>query len=108
MTGQEWTLILGMAAVTYGIRYFLLALADRIELPKVVEASLNYIPPAVLTAITLPAVLLPQGEWAVSFDNPYLIAAAVAVLVGVRFKNLLLTISIGLVTFFGYQLLFLG
>ena len=77
MTSSESVMILGMLAVTFGIRYFLFALADRIAMPPLMEAALQYIPPAVLTAITVPAVLLPRGEWFLSWTNPYLFAALI-------------------------------
>ena len=105
MTKSEMLMILGMVAVTFGIRYFLFGLADRISMPPLVEDSLRFIPPAVLTAITVPAVLLPQGEWHVSFTNPYLIAAVFAIGAGLLTRNLLATIAVGLIVFFAYQLL---
>ena len=105
MTSSEWVLILGMVAVTFGIRYFLFALADRIPMPPLLEAALNYIPPAVLVAITVPAVLLPRGEWFISWTNPYLVAALVATLAGILTRNLLATIAIGLAAFFAFQML---
>lgn len=105
MTFEEWVMILGMMAVTFGIRYLLFALAGRIVIPPLMEAALQYIPPAVLTAITVPAVLLPQGEWFVSWANPYLIAALVATLTGILTRNLLATIAIGLAAFFALQIL---
>ena len=106
MTSSEWIMILGMVAVTFGIRYFLFALADRITMPPLMEAALQYIPPAVLVAITVPAVLLPRGEWFVSWTNPYLVAALVATLAGILTRNLLATIAIGLAAFFAFQMLF--
>ena len=105
MTTSEWVMILGMLAVTFGIRYFLFALADRITMPPLVESALNYIPPAVLVAITVPAVLLPRGEWFVSWTNPYLVAALVTTLAGILTRNLLATIAIGLASFFVFQML---
>jgi branched-subunit amino acid transport protein len=104
MTADEGWMIAGMAAVTFGIRYFLFALADRIRLAPWIEGSLRFIPPAVLTAITLPAVLLPQGEWRVSFTNPYLVSAAAAATAGALTRNLLATIAIGLAAFFALRL----
>ena len=106
MTAGEWGLILGMMTVTFGIRYLLFALAGRIAMPPLMEAALQYIPPAVLAAITLPAVLLPRGEWFVSWTNPYLIAALVATLAGILTRNLLATIATGLAAFFALQMLF--
>ncbi len=105
MTAGEWALILGMMAVTFGVRYFLFALAGRITIPPLMESALQYIPPAVLAAITVPAVLLPRGEWFISWSNPYLIAALVATLTGVLTRSLLATIAIGLAAFFAFQML---
>jgi branched-subunit amino acid transport protein len=104
MTASECILIAGMTAVTFGIRYILFALADRIRMAPWIEASLKFIPPAVLTAITLPAVLLPKGEWHLSFSNPYLAAALVTTAAGVLTRNLLATIAVGLTAFFVYRM----
>jgi branched-subunit amino acid transport protein len=100
MTANEWLMIAGMAGVTFGIRYFLFALADRIRLAPWIESSLKFIPPAVLTAITLPAVLLPKGDWQVSFSNFYLVSAVVTTAAGILTRNLLATITVGLSAFF--------
>ncbi|MCU0561013.1 MAG: AzlD domain-containing protein [Desulfobacterales bacterium] len=104
MSAAEAALIAGMAAVTFGVRYLLFALAARVRLAPWIESSLRFIPPAVLTAITLPAVLLPRGEWHLSFSNPYLLAAAAATAAGVLTRNLLATIAVGLSAFFAYRL----
>ncbi|MFO7684791.1 MAG: AzlD domain-containing protein [Desulfobacterales bacterium] len=98
-------MILGMAGVTFGVRYFLFALAERVRMAPWIEASLKFIPPAVLSAIILPAVLLPRGAWELSLSNPYLVAAAVTTAAGILTKNLLATIAIGLSAFFAYRLI---
>jgi len=105
MTKTELILILGMAIVTFSIRYVLLGLASRIELPELLKESLKFIAPAVLTAITVPAVLMPAGVLAISFRNPYLISAGLAVVAGILSKNVLITIVVGLSGFFIYQVL---
>jgi branched-subunit amino acid transport protein len=104
MSAEEAGMIAGMMAVTFGIRYFLFALADRIRLAPWLEHSLKFIPPAVLTAITLPAVLLPKGDWQVSLANPYLVAALLSLAAGIVTRNLLATIAIGLAAFFAHRL----
>jgi branched-subunit amino acid transport protein len=68
-----------------------------------IEGALKFIPPAVLTAITLPAVLLPKGDWQVSFSNPYLVSAIAATAAGILTRNLLATIASGLSVFFAYR-----
>lgn len=103
MSADEWLMIAGMAGVTFGIRYVLFALADRIRLAPWIEASLKFIPPAVLIAITLPAVLLPKGDWHASFSNPYLVSAIVTTAAGILTRNLLATIAVGLSAFFAYR-----
>ncbi len=105
MRASELLMIAGMMAVTFGIRYFLFALADRIRMAAWIETSLKYIPPAVLIAITVPAVVLPKGEWHLAPSNPYLIAAIITTAAGILTKNLLATITIGLTAFFLYRLL---
>lgn len=105
MNTKELVMIAGMMGVTYGIRYFLFAFADRIRMAPWIESSLKFIPPAVLIAITVPAVLLPRGQWHLSLSNPYLIAAAVTTAAGIVTKNLLATIAIGLAAFFICRLL---
>lgn len=105
MSGTECMMIAGMMAVTFGIRYFLFLMADRIRMAAWIEAALKFIPPAVLTSITLPAVLLPRGDWHVSLSNSYLVAALVTTAAGAWTRNLLATIAIGLAAFFAYRLL---
>jgi branched-subunit amino acid transport protein len=103
MSLSELTMIAGMMVVTFGIRYFLLAFADRIRLAPWIESSLKFIPPAVLIAITVPAVLLPNGRWHLSFSNPYLVAALATTAAGIVTRNLLATIAVGLAAFFVYR-----
>ncbi len=97
---DEWLMIAGMMAVTFAVRYPLLALAGRRELPKAIARALNYVPVAVLTAICVPMVLLPAGEWALSASNPWLLGAMASVLVSWRKRHLLGTIGAGLLVFF--------
>lgn len=105
MSSKEIVMIAGMVVVTFGIRYFLFAFADRIRMAPWMESALKFIPPAVLIAITVPAVLLPKGDWHLSVSNPYLIAAIATTAAGILTKNLLATIAVGLAVFFIYRLL---
>ena len=97
----EVLLILGMMVVTFSIRYVLLAFSGRFSLPESLEKALKYVPPAVLTAIIVPSVLIPEGSWNISMTNPYLPAALASVLAGFLFPKRVLAASIttGLVVF---------
>jgi branched-subunit amino acid transport protein len=99
MSTQELILIFGMAIVTFACRYPVLALVSRIPLPARVLKAMRYIPPAVLTAIIAPAVLMPQGRIEANYQNGYLVAGVVAALIAWRSKNLLLTIVAGMAFF---------
>jgi len=104
---NEFLLIFGMFLVTFGVRYPVLALVGKLKLPEVVLRALRFVPPAVLSAIIVPAVFYPDGEqlmW--GLDNPRLIAAVIAILVAWRLKNLLLTIVVGMVALWVLQVLY--
>ncbi len=104
---NEVLLVGGMALVTFAIRYPVLALLGKIELPPLLLRALRYVPAAVLTAIIVPAALMPGGEHLeLNFDNAYLVATIIAALVSWRSKSLLLTIIAGMIVFFVWRLLF--
>jgi branched-subunit amino acid transport protein len=104
---NEIVLIAGMALVTFAVRYPVLALVGKINLPQPVIRALRYVPPAVLAAIILPAMLLDSAnQLALSLNNSYLIAGVVAFLVAWRTKNMLLTIILGMAALWAARALF--
>lgn len=97
---NEAIMIAGMALVTFSIRYLLLAAAGRITFPNWARDALAFVPPAVLTAIIVPAVLIPNGAGIeLSWRNPYLLAALITLAVGLVRKHLLTTIVVGMASF---------
>jgi branched-subunit amino acid transport protein len=96
-------LVAGMAIATFLVRYPVLVLVGKIPLPTAIFRALRYVPPAVLSAIIVPAVLMPQGSIDVSPANAYLVAGIVCVLVSWRTKNLLLTIVIGMAVMLAWR-----
>lgn len=103
MTQTEIVMLLGMALVTFGVRYPVLALVSRIHLPDPIMSALKFVPPAVLSAIILPEVVMPDGSLALSIDNANLVASIVAILIAWRTKNLLLTIVLGMLAMWGWR-----
>ena len=100
---NEFILIAGMALVTFATRYPVIAVLSKIPLPDPVFRALRYVPPAVLTAIILPAVLLQDSEMTLTYLNPSLVASLAAVIISWRTKNLLLTIVLGMLVFWGWR-----
>jgi branched-subunit amino acid transport protein len=96
ITAWELLLIAGMTLVTFGVRYPVLALVSRMPLPRALLDALKFIPPAVLTALILPALLAPDGRLQVSPANDALVAGSIAAVVAWRSQNLLLTLATGM------------
>lgn len=103
---QEFWLILGMFVVTFGIRYVMFAFANSLKFSPKLEQALRYVPPTVLTAIILPAVLYPHGQLFLSWRNPYLLAAVLSIVLAFTMRDLLKTIAIGMLVFFALRYLF--
>lgn len=97
---ENWWLILGMLAITFSIRYSLFAFPD-LRFPPLVRQGLHYVPTAVLTAIVVPGMLLPDGQHvALSLDNAYLLAGLAAIAIAAFTRHMLATIGGGLLVFF--------
>ncbi|BBU28083.1 AzlD domain-containing protein [Burkholderia sp. THE68] len=97
-------LILGMAAITFAIRAAVFVLGERLPFPPVVRTALSFVPVTVLTAIIVPMTVSPHGNGAeITWRNPQLVAAIVAVIVCVLTKRPLLTIAVALAVFFAWQ-----
>lgn len=97
---STWLLILGMALITFLIRYSLFALPD-LRFPPLVRQGLHYVPTAVLSAIVVPGMLIPDGQhWALSPDNAYLLAGLATIAIAALTRHLLATIAGGLLLFF--------
>jgi branched-subunit amino acid transport protein len=57
---------------------------------------LRFVPPAVLSAIVAPALLMPNNSMDISLGNFRLLAGVIAILVAWRTRNTLLTILSGM------------
>lgn len=101
---NEVILITGMFLVTFSVRYVLFAVAGRVHFPQWLNIALGFVPPAVLTAIIVPAVLMPRGELWLSPVNPWLLAAMFAAGVAFWRKDLLTTIVSGMIFFMALRL----
>jgi branched-subunit amino acid transport protein len=91
-----WFIILGMGVITVAIRLAPIILIERGELPPVVRQALRYVPPAVLSAIFIPEMLQPNGNFDLSFGNARLLAGILAIVVAWRTRNIILTIIVGM------------
>ncbi|MCC6190853.1 MAG: AzlD domain-containing protein [Anaerolineales bacterium] len=88
--------ILAMGLVTYAIRLSLIGGLGHLELPALIRRALRFVPPAVLTAILVPELLLPGGTLDLSLGNARLLSGLLAALVAWRSRNVVLTVAAGM------------
>jgi len=91
-----WLVFFLSGLVTYIIRLSFIVLVDHKRMAPWLRRALRFIPPAVLTAIIFPEILLREGSLFVSLENARLLAGLLAALVAWRTRNALLTIVIGM------------
>lgn len=101
-----WLVILIGGLITFGMRFSLIYLFGRFQVPEALRKALHYVPPAVLSAIIFPELFLRDGILNLSLDNYRLMAGLVAMLVAWFSKNTLVTILAGMMALFLLQFLF--
>lgn len=101
-----WLVILLAGLLTYATRLSFIAALGRWQPPALFLRALRYVPPAVLSAIILPEMVLRGGQPDLSLLNPRLVAGLLAALVAWRTRNTFLTIAVGMAGL--YLMLWLG
>lgn len=91
--------------VTFAIRLSFVALLGKVELPVLVIRALRFVPPAVLSAIILPEMLVRDGALDLRPGNVRLVAGVVAAVVAWRTRSVVLTIAVGMVVLWVMQAL---
>ena len=99
-----WLVMLLGGLLTFGMRFSLIYLFGRFEIPGTIRRALHYVPPAVLSAIIFPELFLRDGTLDLSLGNTRLLAGLFAILVAWITKNTLITIIAGILALFLLQL----
>ena len=98
-----WLVMILGGLVTFGMRFSLIYLFGRFQVPETMRRALHYVPPAVLSAIIFPELFLRDGSLDMSLGNTRLLAGLVAVLTAWFSRNTLLTIIAGMAALFLFQ-----
>lgn len=98
-----WLVMLLGGLITFGMRFSLIYLFGRFQVPETMRRALHYVPPAVLSAIIFPELFLREGAIYLSLDNTRLLAGLLAILVAWFSKNTLITIIAGMIALFLLQ-----
>jgi branched-subunit amino acid transport protein len=91
-----WLVMLIGGLITFGLRFSLIYLFGRFEVPETMRRALHYVPPAVLSAIIVPELLIRDGSVSLSLENIRLLAGIIAIITAWVSRNTLLTILIGM------------
>jgi branched-subunit amino acid transport protein len=103
---DQWLTIIAMGVVTFALRVALVASPGRLEPPALARQALRLVPPAVLSAIILPALLRPAGRLELSLGNARILAGVLAAVIAWRTKNVVVTIAVGMAALWLLQRLF--
>jgi branched-subunit amino acid transport protein len=91
-----WLVMLLGGLITFGMRFSLIYLFGRFEVPETMRRALHYVPPAVLSAIIFPELLIHDGSLDFQLTNIRLLAGMIAIITAWASRNTLLTILVGM------------
>ncbi|MCP4968435.1 MAG: AzlD domain-containing protein [bacterium] len=102
-----WGAVVIIGLGTYLTRLSFIGAFGERKMPAWMELPLRYVAPAVLGAIVLPAVLMPDGvvEFAPTV-NPRFLAAVIAGAVAYKWRNVSLVIAVGMASLWVLDWLF--
>ncbi len=100
-----WLVMLAGGLITFGMRFSLIYLFGKFEIPETMRRALHYVPPAVLSAIIFPELFYTNGNFNIALTNTRLLAGIIAIIVAWFSKNTLVTILVGMIALLLLQLL---
>jgi branched-subunit amino acid transport protein len=100
-----WLVIIVGGLLTFAMRLSFIQLLAHVDVPDAVRRALRLVPAAVLSALVMPALLMPAGQLDVSLDNHRWLAGLIAIFVAWRTRSMLLTILAGMLAIVLLQLL---
>ena len=96
---MSWTSIIIAGILTYLTRMTMVALVRRDMLGDKLKDVLSYVPSAVFPAIIFPAVFFNDNGTFVEISDPKIFASIIAIVVGYFSRNVIATISSGLISY---------
>ena len=91
--------IIAAGILTYFTRMTMIALISRDMLGDKIKAVLEYVPSAVFPTIIFPGIFINDFGTFIEMNDPKIFGALIAVIVGYFSKNIIATISAGLVSY---------
>ena len=95
----NWMLITCCGLITFLTRFSMIALLKKEMFNDRIREILSYVPSAIFPAIIFPAIFIDSSGFLDITDNPKILAAIIALIIGALSKNILATIFTGLITY---------
>ena len=96
---SNWALIIYCGLITYFTRFSMIALIKKEMFNDRIRQVLSYVPSAIFPAIIFPAIFLDNSGSILIEDNPKIMAALIATLIGIFSRNIIATIFSGLASY---------
>ena len=96
---SDWALIIYCGIITYLTRFSMIAILKKEMFNDRVREVLSYVPSAIFPAIIFPAIFLDDLGVFQFEDNPKILAAAIAMIIGILSRNIIATIISGLASY---------
>ena len=96
---SDWALIIYCGIITYLTRFSMIAILKKEMFNNRVREVLSYVPSAIFPAIIFPAIFLDDLGVFQLEDNPKILAAAIAMIIGTLSRNIIATIISGLASY---------
>ena len=89
---SDWALIIYCGIITYLTRFSMIAILKKEMFNNRAREVLSYVPSAIFPAIIFPAIFLDDLGTFQFEDNPKILAAAIAMIIGILSRNIIATI----------------
>ena len=96
---SNWSLIIYCGIVTYLTRFSMIAILKKEMFNNRIRQVLSYVPSAIFPAIIFPAIFLDNSGLILTEDNPKIIAAIIATIIGIFSRSIIATIFSGLASY---------
>ena len=96
---SNWTLIIYCGLITYLTRFSMIALIKKEMFNDRIREVLSYVPSAIFPAIIFPAIFLDNSGSFLIENNPKIIAAIIATIIGIISRSIIATIFSGLASY---------
>ena len=96
---SNWALIIYCGLITYLTRFSMIALIKKEMFNDRIREVLSYVPSAIFPAIIFPAIFLDNSGLILIEDNPKIMAALIATLIGIFSRSIIATIFSGLASY---------